>query len=214
MIFINLFAINSIFNLTHFFVFRSKESENSKTQFVVTLDSLGFPTKRPTSQKDDTSESRRVKPVLKTDERKKAPISSRIGKRKVEIDNEIELRKAVENSSKSPTMLKRKRTPIKFDVSEQEAKDLEPAKKRRSRSSERRSADKEHRRSSERDTKRDSRSNDRERDSGEFTSKIRTLKTGSQNKYDNLPPRKCCPFQKMLNLFFFGRHILNFHFAF
>lgn len=172
-------------------MFRSKNNDGPKTQFVVTLDSLGFPTKKPTPQKDDTNDLRRNKPSLKADERKRTPISNRIGKRSAELENELELRRAVENSSnKSPSTLKRKRTLIKFDMNEPDAKNLEPEKKRRSRSSERKSADKEHSRSSDRDNdrKRDSRSNERE--TGEFNSKIRTLKASSQNKYDNLPPRK------------------------
>lgn len=154
---------------------------------------MDFPTKKAASQKTESGELRRIKPTFKTDERKRTPISNRIGRRSDETENESELRRAVENSSnKSPSSLKRKRTPIKFDINGPDAKDVsEPEKKRRSRSNDRKSADKEHRRSTERneDHKRDSRSNERE--TGDFNSKIRTLKTSSQNKYDNLPPRKC-----------------------
>lgn len=131
---------------------------------------------------------------MKADERKRTPISNRIGRRSDDLENELELRRAVENSSnKSPSTLKRKRTLIKFDMNEPAAKEIEPEKKRRSRSSDRKIVDKEHRRSLDRDNdrKRDSRSN--ERDTVEFNSKIRTLKSSSQNKYDNLPPRKCRP---------------------
>lgn len=127
------------------------------------------------------------------DERKRPPITSRIGYRKLaETENESELRKAVENSSKS-TSLKRKRTPIKFDISDRNIETVsEPVKKRRSRSAERKNNENEHRKSPDRDDnrRRDNRSKSRERESNEFTSKIRTLKTSSQNKYDNLPPRK------------------------
>lgn len=184
-----------------FFVSRSNDDDGPKTQFVVTLDSLGFPTKKPAKpikatkpapQKNDTNDSRRNKPSLKADERKRAPISNRIGKRSADTENELELRRAVEiSSNRSPSALKRKRTPIKFDFNDPDAKHFEPEKKRRSKSSDRKSADKDHRRSSDRDNdrKRDSRSNEHE--TGEFNSKIRTLRTSNQNKYDNLPPRKC-----------------------
>lgn len=128
------------------------------------------------------------------DERKRTPITNRIGKRSAEAENEAELRKAVENSTNtSSTALKRKRTPIKFDINNRETRDdSEPARKRRSKSIERRSSEKEHIKIVERDDNRrsDNRSKSRERDSNEFTSKIRTLRTNSQNKYDNLPPRK------------------------
>lgn len=170
------------------FYCRSKDADGPKTQFVVTLDSLDFPSKKPTSQKNESGELRRIKTTFKTEERKRTPISSRIGKRSDETENESELRRAVENSSS----LKRKRTPIKFDINGPDAKDVpEPEKKRRPRSTDRKSADKEHRRSADKseEHKRDSRSNERE--TGDFNSKIRTLKTNSQNKYDNLPPRKC-----------------------
>lgn len=159
----------------------------------MTLDSLGFPTKKPTAQKESISESKRNKPTFKADERKKAPIISRIGKRPQNNQNESE-RKSVEDHSrnKSPPTLKRKRTPIRFDINDAtESKELEPEKKRRSKSSDRKSVDKEReRKSTDRDDnrKRDSRSD--ERDAGESNSKIRTLKSSSQNKYDNLPPRK------------------------
>lgn len=172
---------------------RLKDTDGPKTQFVVTLDSLGFPTKKPTAQKESISELKRNKPTFKADERKKTPIISRIGKRQQNNQNESE-RKSVEDTSRneSPPTLKRKRTPIKFDINDAaEPKDLEPEKKRRSKSSDRKSVDKEReRKSTDRDDnrKRDSRCD--ERDAGESNSKIRTLKSSSQNKYDNLPPRK------------------------
>lgn len=173
-----------------YFVIRSKDSPGPKTQFVVTLDSLGFPAKKQVTQKEV---SRVTKPDAKMDERKRPPITSRIGYRKsAETENESELRKAVENSSKS-TSLKRKRTPIKFDISDRNIETVpEPVKKRRSRSTERKINENEHRKSPDRDDnrRRDNRSKSRERENNEFTSKIRTLKTSSQNKYDNLPPRK------------------------
>lgn len=185
---ITIFAKFSNISLYH----RSKDSDGPKTQFVVTLDSLGFPTKKPATQNDDTFELRRTnKSTFKAAERKRTPISNRIGKRSSETENESELRRAVENSSnKSPTSLKRKRTPIKFDMNDPDAKDIEPEKKRRSKSIDRKSVDNERKKSLEKteERKRDSRSN--ERDTGEFNSKIRTLKTNNQNKYDNLPPRK------------------------
>ncbi|XP_055301894.1 zinc finger CCCH domain-containing protein 14 [Sitodiplosis mosellana] len=166
----------------------SKDSLGPKTQFVVTLDSLGFPAKKQLPQKDTP---RVIKPDAKMDERKRTPITSRIGNRRsAETENENELRKAVEDSSKSSS-LKRKRTPIKFDISDRNSEATsEPPKKRRSRSAERRSNENEHRKSPDRDDnrRRDNHSKSRERDSNEFTSKIRTLKTSSQNKYDNLPP--------------------------
>lgn len=133
------------------------------------------------------------KPTINTDERKKTPIINRIGKRNADSDNkEPERRSTEDNRKKSPPSLKRKRTPIRFDINDgSETKYSEPEKKRRSKSSERRSGDHERdRRSKDRDDgrKRDSRS--KEHDSGESGSKIRTLKSSSQNKYDNLPPCK------------------------
>lgn len=172
----------------------SKDSNGPKTQFVVTLDSLGFPAKKKIQQNDGVS----MNAESKMDERKRTPISSRIGRRSAETENEMELRKAVENSSNmSSKAVKRKRTPIKFDINDRETEvDSESAKKRRSRSIERKSSDREHRKSTDRDDnrRRDNRSksheHERDRDNNEFTSKIRMLKTNSQNKYDNLPPRK------------------------
>lgn len=185
-----IFEKRSPINSNVLLLFRSKESLGPKTQFVVTLDSLGFPAKKQIPQKETT---RVTKQEAKMDERKRIPITTRIGyRRTAEAENESELRKAVENSSKSSS-LKRKRTPIKFDINDRNAEaDSEPVKKRRSRSADRKSNDNEHRKSTERDDSRrhDNRSKSRERDSNEFTSKIRMLKTSSQNKYDNLPPRK------------------------
>lgn len=152
---------------------------------------MGFPAKKQVTTQKETP--RAIKPDAKMDERKRTPITNRIGyRRSAETENENELRKAVENSSKSSS-LKRKRTPIKFDISDRNTETAsEPPKKRRSRSAERKSSENEHRKSPDRDDsrRRDNRSKSRERDSNEFTSKIRTLKTNSQNKYDNLPPRK------------------------
>lgn len=184
----------------HFFIFfRSKDSSGPKTQFVVTLDSFGFPAKKQLPQKETPGAT---KPDAKMDERKRAPITSRIGyRRSAETENENELRKAVENSSKS-SPLKRKRTPIKFDINDRNADtEPEPAKKRRSRSSDRKNNENEHRKSPEKDDhrRRDNRSKSRERDSNEFTAKTRMLKTSSQNKYDNLPPRKLYDLFKFSN---------------
>lgn len=179
----------------HSIFFRSKESHSPKTQFVVTLDTLGFPQKKQLLSKENVREVKRGKiENLKMDERKKLPISSRIGRRSAETENESELRKAVEDSHrKSSGGLKRKRTPIKFDIKDRgtESAGSEPVKKRRSRSGDRKSADRDHRKSAEKDEsrRRDDRSNERDRDANESSSKIRT-KTISQNKYDNLPPRK------------------------
>ena len=169
--------------------FRSKDLPGPKTQFVVTLDSLGFPQKKQLSPSPNVKRGK--KPDIKMDEQKRGSISNRIGRRSEEMENESDLRKAVENSS-NRTSLKRKRTPIKFDIKERESElDSESSKKRRSQSNDRKDTDNEHRRSVEKDEncRRDDRSNERERDSNEFSSKIRT-KIGSQNKYDNLPPRK------------------------
>lgn len=173
--------------------FRLKDTDGPKTQFVVTLDSLGFPTKKPTAQKGSISEMKRNKPLFKADERKKTPIINRIGKRPQHDNENVPERRSNENiRNKSPPTLKRKRTPIKFDINDgPDSKDQEPEKKRRSKSSDRKSVDNDRdRRSTDRDDKRkrDSRSNERE--FGESNSKIRTLKTSSQNKYDNLPPCK------------------------
>lgn len=161
------------------------------------MDSLGFPTKKPTIRKNAATELKRNQPTFIADERKKTPIINRIGKRPQHNENGPERRSTEDSRSKSPSTLKRKRTPIKFDIhDEAKSKDPVPEKKRRSKSSERKSGDTEEarrdRRSKDRDAnrKRDSRSNERE--SGESSSKIRTLKTSSQNKYDNLPPRKLC----------------------
>lgn len=184
----------------HFFTdFRSKEIIESKTQFVVTLDSLGFPQKKQLSPKPIVREIRDSKrenrDVKIHDERKRVPITNRIGRRPAEVENELELRKSVENS-RPP--LKRKRTPIKFDIKDREPEtEAEPVKKRHSGSHDRKSTDKEYRRSADKDDssrRRDDRSNERERDANESTSKIRT-KTSSQNKYDNLPPRKQTEFE-------------------
>lgn len=186
---------------------RSKDNDGPRTQFVVTLDSLGFPTKKPTLLKDHSiSESRRSDTPLKGDERKKIPITNRIGRRPVDNENELELRRAAENSQNKSSALKRKRTPIKFEA---DTKDSEPEKKRRSKSSDRKSVDREYRKSADRDyrksadrdenRRRNSRSTERE--SGEFSSKIRTLKTSNQNKYDNLPPRKCYYFETRSKIF-------------
>lgn len=124
--------------------------------------------------------------------------SSRVGKVvvKSEADEEDELRKEVEKSSgKSRASLKRKRTPIKFDIDDNANENsLEPSAKRRSKSSERRSIedDRSRRRSPNRDNNhsRDDRTRSRERDGNEPSSKIRTSKGSSQKKYDNLPPCK------------------------
>lgn len=188
-------GINKI--LRFLLYFRLKDTDGPKTQFVVTLDSLGFPTKKPTVQKGSTvSELKRTKPTsYKADERKKTPIHNRIGRRPQDNENGPERRLAEDNRNKSPPTLKRKRTPIKFDINDEavESKDPEPEKKRRSKSSDRnneRDRKSTDRKSTDRDEnrKRDSRSNERE--SGESNSKMRTLKTNSQNKYDNLPPCK------------------------
>lgn len=159
----------------------------------MTLDSLGFPTKKPAAQKDSAVEKKRNKPLFKADERKKTPIINRIGKRPQQSRENGQERRSTEDGRKtSPPSLKRKRTPIRFDINDAaESKDPEPEKKRRSKSSDRKSVENERdRKSTDRDDKRkrDSRSNERE--SGESNSKIRTLKSSSQNKYDNLPPCK------------------------
>lgn len=169
---------------------RLKDTDGPKTQFVVTLDSLGFPTKKPTAQKQSVSELKRSKPTFKADERKKTPIINRIGKRQLDNVNESDRKPVEDNRNKSPPTLKRKRTPIKFDINDaSESKDAEPEKKRRSKSTDRKSVDKDReRRSTDDSRKRESRSGERE--SGENNSKIRTLKSSSQNKYDNLPPCK------------------------
>lgn len=185
----------------HYLCASLKDADGPKTQFVVTLDSLGFPTKKSAVQKSVAGEVKRTTPASNTDERKKVPITSRIGKRPQDNETVPERRSTEDNRNKSPSTLKRKRTPIRFDINDEakESKDSVPEKKRRSKSSERRSGDSERdRRSKDRDVnrKRDSRSNDMciplviDRESGENSSKIRTLKTSSQNKYDNLPPRK------------------------
>lgn len=191
-----------------FAICRSKDSQGPKTQFVVTLDSLGFPTKKQAPIKEMVRETSRKIVELSMDEPKRTPISTRIGKRSAEIENENELLKMVENSriSKVTAATKRKRTPIRFNTNDRSANDrdeIEPAKKRRSRSSERKSierksTDREHRKSTEKDDnrRRDKRSTERDRererdrDSNEHAAKVRTVKTTSQSKYDNLPPRK------------------------
>lgn len=174
---------------------RLKDSDGPKTQFVVTLDSLGFPTKKPAAQKDSGVELKRNKPLFKADERKKTPIINRIGKRPQPSNENGQERRSTEDKRKaSPPTLKRKRTPIRFDMNDEaESKDREPEKKRRSKSSDRKSVENERdrdRKSNERDDKRKRNSRSNERESGESTSKMRTLKTSSQNKYDNLPPCK------------------------
>lgn len=163
------------------------------------MDSLGFPQKKQLSPKPNARDSKREKRDVKIhDERKRVPIANRIGKRSADVENELESRKPI-GSNNNRTTLKRKRTPIKFDIKEREPEaDTEPVKKRRSGSRDRKSMDKEYRKSAEEDDsqRRDDRSNERERerDANESTSKIRT-KTSSQNKYDNLPPRKHAAFK-------------------
>lgn len=174
--------------------FRSKEITESKTQFVVTLDSLGFPQKKKLSPKPNARDLKRDKRDVKMhDQRKRVPITNRIGRRSADAENKHESRQTAENSDNRST-LKRKRTPIRFDINDRDTEaDSEPVKKRRSDSGDRKSADKEYRKSAEKDDsrRRDDRSNEREREreANDSTSKIRT-KTSSQNKYDNLPPRK------------------------
>lgn len=163
------------------------------------MDSLGFPQKKQLQAKENIRDVKRGKADLKMDDRKKTPITNRIGRRSVETENESELRKAVEDSHKKSNLLKRKRTPIKYDINERETEvNSEPAKKRRSRSSDRKIVDHEHRKSAEiaESRRRDDHNDEHERDANESSSKIRT-KTSSQNKYDNLPPRK---FKKYLLL--------------
>lgn len=162
-----------------FAISRLDESPETKTQFVVTLDSLEFRTKKRTLQRNENeTEIKRTRTETKS-------IQVKTEKRATETDSEGELRKAVENSNNKRTSLKRKRTPIRFDIDDNaKTENSEPATKRRSRSNDRKSTEKSssYRRSEE---KEGSRGRD---DRDESSSKIRTLKT--QNKYDNLPPRK------------------------
>lgn len=179
---------------------RSKDSDGPKTQFVVTLDSLGFPTKKQAQINEITRDASRKNADLNMDEPKRTPISTRIGKRLAETEKEHDLPRKVQSTSgnsinSSKVAVKRKRTPIRFNFNGRDGDDdnNEPVKKRRSRSGDRKSADKDHRKSAEQDDsrRRDNRSTERERDSNEHISKVRTIKTTSQSKYDNLPPRKC-----------------------
>lgn len=163
---------------------------------MVTLDSLDFPSQK---QSQGSKGREHIKAESSTGDRKKIPISSRIGKRAVETENEHELRKAAEVSyKKSPASLKRKRTPICFDTKnpDSDANCSEPLKKRRS-SVERKSSEREYRKVAKEDPlKRDNHvhehDSERGQDANEGNSKIRTLKTNNQNKYDNLPPCKYC----------------------
>lgn len=194
-------------------IFRSNDSQGTKTQFVVTLDSLEYPGKKRLLQNERGSKTPPstvgVKRVRVNTERVQSSVANKVVV-KTELDEENELRKAVEKSTettksrnvrktaaatsspneKSPTNeFKRKRTPIKFDIDDDKREDRdEPSAKRRSKSSERKNNDddKNRRRSSEKD----GRDRSRDRDELSTSSKIRTSKSSSQKKYDNLPPCK------------------------
>lgn len=160
------------------------------------MDSLDFPTKKQPQIVEDKRDANRKNSELNIDEPKRTPISTRIGRRSAEAVKRHEALKMVQNISLSSgkVAVKRKRTPIRFNFNGRDAdnNEEEPEKKRRSRSSDRKSIDKDHRKSADNDDsrRRDNRSTEHERDSNEHNSKVRTIKTTSQSKYDNLPPRK------------------------
>lgn len=158
---------------------------------------MGFPTKKQAQINEITRDASRKNADLNMDEPKRTPISTRIGKRLAETVKEHDLPRKVQSTggnsiNSSKVAVKRKRTPIRFNFNgrDGDVDNDEPVKKRRSRSGDRKSADKDHRKSDEQDDSRN-RSTEHERDSNEHASKVRTIKTTSQSKYDNLPPRKC-----------------------
>lgn len=180
-------CISSIF----FDSLKINDSE-TKTQFVVTLDSLEYRTKKRAGP-----QRKKVEVDLKRVRIESKPIQKKIETRgrtlrpqKNDSESESELRKAVEISNNQSLSLKRKRTPIRFDIDENtKANEPKSPKKRRSHSNDRKSLERisTHSKSEEKDDK--ARSESRDRD--ESGSRIRTVKTSSQNKYDNLPPCKC-----------------------
>lgn len=172
---------------------------NTKTQFVVTLDSLDYHNKNRSpkyQRKELLSQSKRAAKLdtggkVKIEQVLRNSSSKQSNKPKANVKNDNEIEKSIENSNKIAT--KRKRTPIRFDVDDTNKADTEaesPVKKRRSKSVDRKSIENES--ISNHDMEKDE--NNRNRDDGnseheanESSSKIRT-RTSSQSKYDNLPP--------------------------
>lgn len=174
--------------------FKSNDSE-TKTQFVVTLDSLEYRTKKraASQRKKMVVDLKRVRIESKPIQKKIETRGRTLRPQKNDSESESELRKAVENSNNQSLALKRKRTPIRFDIDQNTKADvpLSP-KKRRSHSNDRKSLERIsiHRKSEEREKEMDEKARSRSREGDESGSRIRTLKTSSQNKYDNLPPCK------------------------
>lgn len=172
---------------------------NTKTQFVVTLDSLDYPNKNRSpkyQRKEILSQSKRAAKLdtggkLKIEQDSRNSSNKQSNKPKTNVKNDNEIEKSIENNS-NKIATKRKRTPIRFDVDDtNKATEAEsPAKKRRSKSVDRKSI--ENVSISNQDMEKDE--NNRNRDDGnseheasESSSKIRT-RNSSQSKYDNLPP--------------------------
>lgn len=176
----------------------SNDSE-TKTQFVVTLDSIEYPTQKraaPQQRKKMDVDLKRVRIESKPIQKKIETRGRTLRPQKNDSESESELRKAVENSNNQSLALKRKRTPIRFDIYDNTKTDgPESPKKRRSHSNDRKSLESisTHRKSEEKEKEKEmdikDRSRSRERD--DSGSRIRTVKTSSHKKYDNLPPCKC-----------------------